>query len=184
MTSCSLCPGALLPHVFSGLGQDQGPDTGTSTTHKWLHGVWTNSGQRGEQNYIKLYYIIRVIKFPTACSGLTCACFSCPLPQNSDVRSQFQEFLSLNGHQLEQRPFPDVVQLALSQPQTSEVYRQALQQARERTSRGKLYFDWLYAIWYGVWCVALIVCFQLILVDLIHLLQHSSSNPSKQKSCQ
>ncbi|XP_061524069.1 apoptotic protease-activating factor 1 isoform X2 [Phycodurus eques] len=63
--------------------------------------------------------------------------------KNSDVRSHFQEFLSLNGHQLEQRPFPDVVQLALSQPQTSEVYRQALQQARERASSGKLYFDWL-----------------------------------------
>lgn len=64
--------------------------------------------------------------------------------QNSDVRSQFQEFLSLNGHQLEQRPFPDVVQLALSQPHASEVYRTALQQARERASTGKLYFDWLY----------------------------------------
>lgn len=65
--------------------------------------------------------------------------------QNSDVRSQFQEFLSLNGHQLEQRPFPDVLQLALSQPHASEVYRQALQQAQERASTGKLYFDWLYA---------------------------------------
>ncbi|KAM9845936.1 apoptotic protease-activating factor 1 [Aulostomus maculatus] len=63
--------------------------------------------------------------------------------ENSEVRSQFQEFLSLNGHQLEQRPFPDVVQLALSQPQNSEVYRQALQQARELASTGKLYFDWL-----------------------------------------
>ncbi|XP_070784897.1 apoptotic protease-activating factor 1 [Enoplosus armatus] len=63
--------------------------------------------------------------------------------ENSEVRSQFQEFLSLNGHQLEQRPFPDVVQLALSQPQTSEVYKQALLQAQDRASRGKLYFDWL-----------------------------------------
>ncbi|XP_045927934.1 apoptotic protease-activating factor 1 isoform X2 [Micropterus dolomieu] len=63
--------------------------------------------------------------------------------ENSEVRSQFQEFLSLNGHQLEQRPFPDVVQLALSQPHTSEVYRQALLQAQDRTSKGKLYFDWL-----------------------------------------
>uniref|UniRef100_A0A665WFP3 Apoptotic protease-activating factor 1 n=1 Tax=Echeneis naucrates TaxID=173247 RepID=A0A665WFP3_ECHNA len=63
--------------------------------------------------------------------------------ENSEVRSQFQEFLSLNGHQLEQRPFPDVVQLALSQPQTSEVYRQALQQAQNLTITGKLYFDWL-----------------------------------------
>ncbi|XP_029018925.1 apoptotic protease-activating factor 1 isoform X2 [Betta splendens] len=63
--------------------------------------------------------------------------------ENSDVRSQFQDFLSMNGHQLEQRPFPDVVQLALSQPQTSEVYRQALQKAQGRASSGKLYFDWL-----------------------------------------
>lgn len=63
--------------------------------------------------------------------------------ENSEVRSQFQEFLSLNGHQLEQRPFPDVVQLALSEPHTSEVYRQARVQAQERASRGKLYFDWL-----------------------------------------
>uniref|UniRef100_A0A7N6BVZ2 CARD domain-containing protein n=1 Tax=Anabas testudineus TaxID=64144 RepID=A0A7N6BVZ2_ANATE len=63
--------------------------------------------------------------------------------ENSEVRSQFQEFLSLNGHQLEQRPFPDVVQLALSQPHTSEVYRQALQQAQDRARSGKLYFDWL-----------------------------------------
>uniref|UniRef100_A0A8C9YX82 Apoptotic protease-activating factor 1 n=1 Tax=Sander lucioperca TaxID=283035 RepID=A0A8C9YX82_SANLU len=63
--------------------------------------------------------------------------------ENSEVRSQFQEFLSLNGHQLEQRPFPDVVQLALSQPHTSEVYRQALLQAQDRASTGKLYFDWL-----------------------------------------
>lgn len=63
--------------------------------------------------------------------------------ENSEVRSHFQEFLSLNGHQLEQRPFPDVVQLALSEPHTSEVYRQALVKAQERASRGKLYFDWL-----------------------------------------
>ncbi|XP_077449690.1 apoptotic protease-activating factor 1 isoform X2 [Stigmatopora argus] len=63
--------------------------------------------------------------------------------KDSDVRSHFQEFLSLNGHQLEQRPFPDVVQLALSQPQVTEVYGQALEQARERAKSGKLYFDWL-----------------------------------------
>uniref|UniRef100_A0A8B9HYD9 Apoptotic protease-activating factor 1 n=1 Tax=Astyanax mexicanus TaxID=7994 RepID=A0A8B9HYD9_ASTMX len=61
----------------------------------------------------------------------------------SIVRLQFQEFLSLNGHQLEQRPFPDLVQLALSQPHCSEVYRQALLQAKERASRGQLYLDWV-----------------------------------------
>uniref|UniRef100_A0A8C3A8D8 Apoptotic protease-activating factor 1 n=1 Tax=Cyclopterus lumpus TaxID=8103 RepID=A0A8C3A8D8_CYCLU len=63
--------------------------------------------------------------------------------ENCEVRSQFQEFLSLSGHQLEQRPFPDVVQLALSQPHTSEVYRQALLQARDQAGTGKLYFEWL-----------------------------------------
>ncbi|XP_031687317.1 apoptotic protease-activating factor 1 isoform X3 [Oncorhynchus kisutch] len=63
--------------------------------------------------------------------------------ENSEVRGHFQEFLSLNGHQLEQRPFPDVVQLALSQPDSSEVYRQALLQAQERATRGGLYLDWV-----------------------------------------
>uniref|UniRef100_A0A8C4IV36 Apoptotic protease-activating factor 1 n=1 Tax=Dicentrarchus labrax TaxID=13489 RepID=A0A8C4IV36_DICLA len=66
-----------------------------------------------------------------------------PILDKEVMRSQFQEFLSLNGHQLEQRPFPDVVQLALSEPRSSEVYRQALLQAQDRTSAGKLYFDWL-----------------------------------------
>lgn len=61
--------------------------------------------------------------------------------ENSEVRSQFQEFLSLNGHQLEHRP--DVVQLALSEPHTSEVYRQARMQALQQSSEGKLFFDWL-----------------------------------------
>nr|XP_057934285.1 apoptotic protease-activating factor 1 isoform X1 [Doryrhamphus excisus] len=63
--------------------------------------------------------------------------------KNSEARGHFQEFLSLSGHHLEQRPFPDVVQLALSQPQASEVYKQALQKAREQARSGKLYFDWL-----------------------------------------
>ncbi|TRY57844.1 hypothetical protein DNTS_017643 [Danionella cerebrum] len=63
--------------------------------------------------------------------------------ENSDVRVQFQEFLSLNGHQLEQRPFPDVLQLALSQPTNSEVYRQAWMQVQNGASRGQLYIDWV-----------------------------------------
>uniref|UniRef100_A0A9J8AGN5 Apoptotic protease-activating factor 1 n=1 Tax=Cyprinus carpio carpio TaxID=630221 RepID=A0A9J8AGN5_CYPCA len=62
---------------------------------------------------------------------------------DKEVRLQFQEFLSLNGHHLEQRPFPDIVQLALSQPACSEVYRQALMQAQKRASRGRLYLDWV-----------------------------------------
>ncbi|KAJ8381646.1 hypothetical protein SKAU_G00024240 [Synaphobranchus kaupii] len=62
--------------------------------------------------------------------------------ENSTVRGDFQEFLSLNGHQLDQRPLPDLVQLGLAQPSTSEVYRQALLQAQERAKRGALYLDW------------------------------------------
>uniref|UniRef100_A0A671MMR2 Apoptotic protease-activating factor 1-like n=1 Tax=Sinocyclocheilus anshuiensis TaxID=1608454 RepID=A0A671MMR2_9TELE len=62
---------------------------------------------------------------------------------DKEVRLQFQEFLSLNGHHLELRPFPDIVQLALSQPVCSEVYRQALMQAQKRASRGQLCLDWV-----------------------------------------
>uniref|UniRef100_A0A3P9HT88 Apoptotic protease-activating factor 1 n=1 Tax=Oryzias latipes TaxID=8090 RepID=A0A3P9HT88_ORYLA len=61
--------------------------------------------------------------------------------ENNEMCSEFQEFLSLSGHYLEQRPFPDIVQLALSQPHTSEVYRQARLLAQERAKDGKLYFD-------------------------------------------
>ncbi|XP_054910837.1 apoptotic protease-activating factor 1 isoform X2 [Poeciliopsis prolifica] len=61
--------------------------------------------------------------------------------ENSEICSQFQEFLSLNGHHLEQRPFPDVVQLALSQPHSSAVYRQAREQALHPINAGKLYFE-------------------------------------------
>ncbi|XP_062850235.1 apoptotic protease-activating factor 1 [Trichomycterus rosablanca] len=63
--------------------------------------------------------------------------------ENSEVRLHFQEFLSLNGHHLEQRPFPDVVQLALAQPHSSEVYRQGLLQAQDKASRGQLYLEWV-----------------------------------------
>lgn len=74
------------------------------------------------------------------CLMIDCGVFT----QNSEVRLQFQEFLSLNVHPLEQRPFPDIVQLALSQRVCSEVYRQALMQAQKRASRGQLYLDWVY----------------------------------------
>uniref|UniRef100_A0A8C8DZU3 Apoptotic protease-activating factor 1 n=1 Tax=Oryzias sinensis TaxID=183150 RepID=A0A8C8DZU3_9TELE len=63
------------------------------------------------------------------------------LEYGSILDKEFQEFLSLSGHYLEQRPFPDIVQLALSQPHTSEVYRQARLLAQERAKDGKLYFD-------------------------------------------
>ncbi|XP_008398784.1 apoptotic protease-activating factor 1 isoform X1 [Poecilia reticulata] len=61
--------------------------------------------------------------------------------ETSEVCSQFQEFLSLNGHHLEERPFPDVVQLALSQPHSSAVYRQAREKALDPANAGTLYFE-------------------------------------------
>ncbi|KAJ8392364.1 hypothetical protein AAFF_G00077280 [Aldrovandia affinis] len=63
--------------------------------------------------------------------------------ENNGVRGDFQEFLSQNAHRLEQRPLPDLVQLGLAQPSSSEVYRQALQQAQDRTRKGALYLDWM-----------------------------------------
>ncbi|MBN3321953.1 APAF factor, partial [Atractosteus spatula] len=63
--------------------------------------------------------------------------------ENSTVRENFQEFLSLNGHLLEQRPFPDVVQLGLCQPSSSEVYRQARLKAEEEARKGAFYLDWI-----------------------------------------
>ncbi|XP_066561731.1 apoptotic protease-activating factor 1 isoform X1 [Amia ocellicauda] len=63
--------------------------------------------------------------------------------ENRMVRNNFQEFLSLNGHRLEQRPFPNVYQLGLSQPNSSEVYRQARLRAEEETKKGAFYLDWI-----------------------------------------
>ncbi|XP_043569558.1 apoptotic protease-activating factor 1 isoform X2 [Chiloscyllium plagiosum] len=63
--------------------------------------------------------------------------------ENSIVRENFQEFLSLKGHLLVQKPFPDIVQLGLCQPDSSEVYRQAKLQAVERAKKGAVYLDWM-----------------------------------------
>ncbi|XP_060698910.1 apoptotic protease-activating factor 1 isoform X3 [Hemiscyllium ocellatum] len=63
--------------------------------------------------------------------------------ENSTVRENFQEFLSLKGHLLVQKPFPDIVQLGLCQPDSSEVYRQAKLQAVERAKKGAVYLDWM-----------------------------------------
>lgn len=92
-------------------------------------------------NKITVMILATITHILLFCVMINCGVFT----QNSEVRLQFQEFLSLNGHHLEQRPFPDVVQLALSQPVCSEVYRQALMQAQKRASRGQLYLDWVYA---------------------------------------
>ncbi|XP_067915149.1 apoptotic protease-activating factor 1 isoform X3 [Heterodontus francisci] len=63
--------------------------------------------------------------------------------ENSTVREDFQEFLSLKGHLLVQKPFPDIVQLGLCQPDSSEVYRQAKLQAVERSKKGAVYLEWM-----------------------------------------
>ena len=45
------------------------------------------------------------------------------------------------------RPIPDVVQTALSEPAANEVYKQAKEEALERSKKGKqLYVDWWYVV--------------------------------------
>uniref|UniRef100_A0A8C3JEN6 Apoptotic protease-activating factor 1 n=1 Tax=Calidris pygmaea TaxID=425635 RepID=A0A8C3JEN6_9CHAR len=61
--------------------------------------------------------------------------------KDSTVRENFQEFLSLNGHLLGRQPFPDIVQLGLCQPETSEVYQQAKLHAQRE--RGAFYLEWI-----------------------------------------
>ncbi|XP_069764495.1 apoptotic protease-activating factor 1 isoform X2 [Narcine bancroftii] len=63
--------------------------------------------------------------------------------ENSIVRENFQEFLSLKGHLLVQKPFPDIVQLGLCQPDSSEVYRQAKLKAVEKAKNGAVYLEWI-----------------------------------------
>ncbi|XP_076967766.1 apoptotic protease-activating factor 1 isoform X5 [Tamandua tetradactyla] len=59
------------------------------------------------------------------------------------VCENFQEFLSLNGHLLGRQPFPNIVQLGLCEPESSEVYRQAKLQAKQEVDNGMLYLEWL-----------------------------------------
>uniref|UniRef100_A0A8C4X6R1 Apoptotic protease-activating factor 1 n=1 Tax=Erpetoichthys calabaricus TaxID=27687 RepID=A0A8C4X6R1_ERPCA len=63
--------------------------------------------------------------------------------ENSVIRDDFQAFISLNGPLLEQKPFPDVIQLGLSQPDSSEVYRQARTKALEKANQGSFYLEWI-----------------------------------------
>ncbi|XP_021564021.1 apoptotic protease-activating factor 1 isoform X3 [Carlito syrichta] len=59
------------------------------------------------------------------------------------VCENFQEFLSLNGHLLGRQPFPNIVQLGLCEPETSEVYQQAKRQAKQEMDNGMLYLEWI-----------------------------------------
>ncbi|XP_059101469.1 apoptotic protease-activating factor 1 [Peromyscus eremicus] len=59
------------------------------------------------------------------------------------VCENFQEFLSLNGHLLGRQPFPNIVQLGLCEPETSEVYQEAKLQAKQEVDSGRLYLEWV-----------------------------------------
>ncbi|KAM8978502.1 apoptotic protease-activating factor 1 isoform 2-T3 [Sarcophilus harrisii] len=59
------------------------------------------------------------------------------------IRENFQEFLSLNGHLLGRQPFPNIVQLGLCEPETSEIYRQAKLRAKQEVDKGRLYLEWI-----------------------------------------
>nr|KAF6493541.1 apoptotic peptidase activating factor 1 [Rousettus aegyptiacus] len=59
------------------------------------------------------------------------------------VCENFQEFLSLNGHLLGRQPFPNIVQLGLCEPETSEVYQQAKLKAKQEVDNGMLYLEWI-----------------------------------------
>nr|DBA30952.1 TPA: hypothetical protein GDO54_006873 [Pyxicephalus adspersus] len=63
--------------------------------------------------------------------------------QDNKAREDFQEFLSVNGHLLGQNSHINLVQLGLSQPDESIVYRQSIHQAKEELQRGELYVNWL-----------------------------------------
>uniref|UniRef100_F6R504 Apoptotic peptidase activating factor 1 n=1 Tax=Equus caballus TaxID=9796 RepID=F6R504_HORSE len=63
--------------------------------------------------------------------------------QDCSVCENFQEFLSLNGHLLGRQPFPNIVQLGLCEPETSEVYQQAKLQAKQEVDNGMLYLEWI-----------------------------------------
>ncbi|KAM4037968.1 apoptotic protease-activating factor 1 [Anomaloglossus baeobatrachus] len=63
--------------------------------------------------------------------------------QDSKAREDFQEFLSVNGHLLGQNSRINLVQLGLSQPNESAVYKHAIQHAKEELHRGALYVNWI-----------------------------------------
>ncbi|CAJ0932592.1 unnamed protein product [Ranitomeya imitator] len=65
--------------------------------------------------------------------------------QNSKAREDFQEFLSRNGHLLGQNSPINIVQLGLSQPNESAVYKHAIRHAKEELQKGALYVNWITA---------------------------------------
>ncbi|XP_044136567.1 apoptotic protease-activating factor 1 [Bufo gargarizans] len=63
--------------------------------------------------------------------------------QDSKAREDFQEFLSVNGHLLGQNSHINMVQLGLSQPNESAVYKHAIQHVKEELQQGALYVNWI-----------------------------------------
>ena len=53
---------------------------------------------------------------------------------------EYARFIRTCGHILVQCPHLDIIQLALQQPKSNAVYRDALEIAR--MSKGKLYLEW------------------------------------------
>ena len=65
--------------------------------------------------------------------------------QDGHVLEDFQHFVSVNAHLFVEKPVPDLIQLSLSEPTDSEVYKQALEEATKCAREGALYLKW----WYG-----------------------------------
>ncbi|XP_040200273.1 apoptotic protease-activating factor 1 [Rana temporaria] len=63
--------------------------------------------------------------------------------QDSKTREDFQEFLSVNGHLLGQNSHINLIQLGLSQPDDSMVYKQSICQAKNELQHGALYVNWI-----------------------------------------
>ncbi|XP_072002429.1 apoptotic protease-activating factor 1 isoform X2 [Engystomops pustulosus] len=63
--------------------------------------------------------------------------------QDLKAREDFQEFLSVNGHLLGQNSHINLVQLGLSEPNESAVYKHAVRHAREKLPQGALYVNWI-----------------------------------------
>lgn len=55
---------------------------------------------------------------------------------------EFYMFVRTNAHMFANRPIPDVVQTALSEPEDNNVYKQAKEEALKRSKENKLYVDW------------------------------------------
>ncbi|XP_046850672.1 apoptotic protease-activating factor 1-like [Xenia sp. Carnegie-2017] len=57
--------------------------------------------------------------------------------------NEFYHFVRTHAHMFTVCPFPDVVQIALSEPSDSDAYKQAKKEALRRSKdEGKLYLDW------------------------------------------